>query len=189
MLRGAVVAALLGFALTPPASGTVSVVLGSPDLDAFYTVGETITLTVHVTANAGELDDSISGRVNFPTGILDWIEVPAQNPLPPSDVWLGFTFCSAVTPSYCTAFSQSAFAGGDPIAIDVADFLLSTLTFEALAPGHVDFTWRTTPSSQGLDFFGVTNAAGYSVTIVPEPSTALLLGAGVVGFAARRFKV
>jgi hypothetical protein len=34
-----------------------------------------------------------------------------------------------------------------------------------------------------LDWFGVTNAPGVSITVVPEPATALLLGAGLLALA------
>jgi len=44
-------------------------------------------------------------------------------------------------------------------------------------------TWQTTPSTQRLDFFGVTNAPGYSITIVPEPATTALLCVGLLRLA------
>jgi hypothetical protein len=57
---------------------------------------------------------------------------------------------------------------------------MATVTLEASMEGVIDFTWDR------LDFFGLDSAPGTSVQIVPEPSTALLLGLGLSGFALRR---
>jgi hypothetical protein len=58
------------------------------------------------------------------------------------------------------------------------------------APGTVvNFAWRTSPSAQRLDWFGLTNAPGVSITVAtPEPTTASLLGLGLLGLsvASRR---
>jgi len=187
--RCAVLAALIWLGLTSRADATVSVVLGSSDPDAFYLPGETITLTVRVTANGGEKDDAILGRINPPPSILG-LGVPVQTALPNPNTggtWLpGSIACSTVV---CTAFSQIAFdpnAGVVPVPVNVTDFLIATLTFDVLLsapPGVFTFSWRTTPSTQRLDFFGVTNAPGYSVTIIPEPATAVLLCVGLLGLA------
>ncbi|HXK26163.1 MAG TPA: hypothetical protein VMS55_26105 [Myxococcota bacterium] len=66
--RGAVVVALLWLGLTSSAAATVSLVLGSSDPDAIYFPGETITLTIRATANAGETDNAISGDITYPNG-------------------------------------------------------------------------------------------------------------------------
>ena len=64
--RCAVLAALIWLGLTSRAGATVSVALTSPDPDPYYLPGETITLTVRVTANGGEKDNAISGYIRYP---------------------------------------------------------------------------------------------------------------------------
>jgi len=66
---------------------------------------------------------------------------------------------------------------------------LATLTFSADSVGVVNFDWNTdVPSGYGLNFFGLTDnsgggAPGTSVTIVPEPTTAAMMGLGLLGLA------
>lgn len=52
------------------------------------------------------------------------------------------------------------------------------------APGVAGFSWLTDAGYE-LHFFGLTNAPGTSVTIVPEPGTAALLALGLAGLAWR----
>jgi hypothetical protein len=60
---------------------------------------------------------------------------------------------------------------------------LSTVTLIANAAGIVNVNWDTTTTGFTLDFFGLTNAAGtsFTITAVPEPTTAALLGLGLLG--------
>ena len=53
------------------------------------------------------------------------------------------------------------------------------------------FSWRTNPASQGLDWFGLTNAPGITVAVgarlpVPERATATIPAAGVFELALAR---
>ena len=86
------------------------------------------------------------------------------------------------------SFNQSP--GATPFAVD--QLLVSVMTFHADAPGVAHFNWEENPtSSESLNFFGLTNAPGGTVTIlgaVPEPTTASLLALGIVGLtlAGRR---
>jgi hypothetical protein len=177
--------------LSTPASAALSVALGSSDPDAFYLPGETITLTAHVTSTGGETDWTVFGAVNFDSAQVD-PGTRTQVSLPPGDWTLGAQICSGTTSSFCVVFNSIRVidVAAAPVAIDVADFPIATATFVVEAdelPGTViQFDWRTSPSTQRLDFFGLTNASGYSVTVVPEPATAALIGVGLLGLAATR---
>jgi hypothetical protein len=157
--------------------------------------GAVITLQAIVTSDGGELDNTIFGAVNDPVGQAT-IAVGVPNNVSLSTVGLalpGWSAGSALcTTAFCTAFSQINSIG--PTAAGVTNLVIGTLvaTLNAgLANGTVvTFNWRTTPSTQRLDWYGITNAPGASVTIgvIPEPTTAALIGFGLFGlaFAGRR---
>jgi len=141
-----------------------------------------ITLRIYATADAGETDNTIFGAINFPDALVNTnVAGNSQTPLFSSQ---GALTC---TTAFCVAFSQVNPAG--PIALNLTDTLIATTTFH-VDPGNppgtvINFRWRTTPSTQRLDWFGITNAPGHSVTVaaIPEPTTAALLGAGLLGIA------
>jgi hypothetical protein len=85
---------------------------------------------------------------------------------------------------------------------NVTNFELSVITFAVTGGGYdpIFFQWQSTPTTQGLDFFGVTSAPGICLQAlligepsgpvcppaVPEPHTAALLGLGLVALASVR---
>jgi hypothetical protein len=92
------------------------------------------------------------------------------------------------TTTRCYAFTQINAIG--PTAINVTNFLLATNTFtiepDELPGSVITFNWMSTPTTMRLDFFGLTNAPGVSITVIPEPTTAALIGLGLCGLVAAR---
>jgi PEP-CTERM motif-containing protein len=179
----AAVMAVVAYAVS--ASAAVSISLSA----ASNTVlpGGVITLTTLGTSNAGETDDTIFGAINYSNTFLTGNAV--TNTQAAIFNTPGALTC---TTAFCVAFSQVNSTG--PIAIGATNLLVATTTFNvsAGAPAGtvLSFTWRTTPSTQRLDWFGLTNAAGTTVTVaaIPEPGTMAMVGLGLMGlaFAGRR---
>lgn len=105
---------------------------------------------------------------------------------------LGYTIVPNT--SYTISLTVLRNAGGD---LDITtDFAGATRTSNIAAPGSFDFGMLAMGSSSGA--FGSSNSAGVAdngiditnftvdATLAPEPSSALLLGFGALGFLARR---
>jgi hypothetical protein len=95
-----------------------------------------------------------------------------------------------IDPGECWIINHIAFP--NPIGMNPVEQTLATLTATAGAPGFYTINWSGEPG-QELYFFGVTSGPGASLVIanttfqvIPEPSTALLLGLGLIALASRR---
>jgi len=167
-----------------PADATTSLSLvASGD----FTPGSVITIETRVTADAGETDNTVFGRLLYPgslvDGPLEGLGSQHQNSLPGAGWILGSLSC---TTTYCLAFNQLNSIG--PTAINVTDFLLATNTFtielDALPGSVLNFNFTSTPMTSRLDFFGISSIPGTSVTVVPEPAAAALFVLGLCGLVA-----
>ena len=169
-----VVAALVVFAMGASAA-SLTVVSNKTT----YNIGETITLTVSG-SDAGASAYSIFGRLEY-NGALVGAGTQSQINM---GGWVKGSLNAAVGSS--VAFDQVAGLVGLVASnlSDVSNTPFSTVTLIANAAGLVNVTWNTDlPSGFALTFFGITNSAGTSFTIVPEPSTVALIGLGLIGLA------
>jgi hypothetical protein len=146
-----------------------------------YLVGETITLSVFGDAEGAQAS-SIFGRLLFASGLATFVD-SSQEPLTSFSGVLTWTTGNLTGGAgFADAFLQVISVNPHP----VDGPLTAIVTLSASAPGSLDYAWQTSGQEQ-LDFFGLTTAPGGSVTIVPEPASALLvaLGLGVIS-AVRR---
>jgi hypothetical protein len=188
MLFGAMAAGLLAV-FGGAAEATVDLTLTA---SGDFTPGSVITLETRVTADAGETDNAVFGSLLYPASqvdsALDGAGSMSQNVLPGGGWIAGALSC---TSARCVAFSQlnSMFPPPPP---NVSDFLIAITTFtielDELPGSVITFNWMLTPTTKELDFFGVVDTPGFSpslsITVVPEPTTAALLGLGLCGLVA-----
>ena len=147
-----------------------------------YLVGETITLSVLGDAE-GTSDNGIFGRLLFDGGLASYVDsvqivlTSATGGLP----WFAGALFGG--DGFAEAFNQASF--GTPRVPDGP--LMATVTLLATAEGTLSYEWQTEGSGElRFDFFGLTNAPGGSVTIIPEPATGLLLALGLLGLGVGR---
>lgn len=149
-----------------------------------YNVGDLITLTVSGNAQGGT-SDAVFGRLNFsnPTVAAISTGVPVQNTLTSlggAIPWLG-PAALACNANSCTMMDQVQ--GLTSFTPDNA--LVSSVSFLATTPGTTNVAWELAAVGFELNFFGLSNAPGTTITVnvVPEPTTAALLGLGLFGLA------
>lgn len=166
------------------ASAATSISIGTDA--STYLAGGTITLTVTATSNGGETDNTVFGAILYENSKVT-IATQSQTPMPPGDWTQGALTC---TTARCVAFSQVRSAGVTAVGLTNATVATQTWTIGGAVPINttIKFSWQTTPTTQRLDWFGITSTSqsapgGVTVTVVPEPTTAALLGLGLFGLA------
>jgi hypothetical protein len=169
MMRIAIV--LVVFVPIPSATRALTLTI-MPDKQT-YQVAEQIVLNIFGDAE-GAQTDIVLGRILFDAGLADYVG-SHQEALTSfgGAPWILEALVGGA--GFGDAFAQ--FISVNPFPVDGP--LMARVTLLATAPGTLAFSWATS-GPRPLDFFGLTNAPGGSVTIVPEPSTGALLVFGLV---------
>ena len=173
------------FASTANAATSISLVASGT-----FTPGSNITLKTFATSNGGETATGVLGNLNYSTAVLTGnAGLNSQVNLGTiGDMLPGWSSNGLIcTTVFCTAFNQTKALPAGTAGITNQQIATTVFTINSsVAPGTViTLNWRTTPASQGLTWFGLTQSPGVSVTVVPipEPTTAALLGLGILGLA------
>jgi len=171
-----VVAALVAFASAASAA-TLSVVSNK----LTYNIGETITLTVTGNTAPGGKAASILGRLEYSAALTTTTTASQSQLTRAGGALFALTGVLTLGDGFATVMNQIIDGGGTPRTVD--NLQISTAQLLADAAGTVNVEWDA--DIQGLDFFGLTNATNpgtvASFTIIPEPTTAALLGLGLLG--------
>ena len=150
--------------------------------------GATITLEFRVTvAPADGTDTSLFGALVYPTSNIGPVAPGSQTAVTGTAFAPGTLTCNTLR---CLVFSQTSGLAG-PQSANVSNFLIASqnYTISAGAPigAVLSWFWQSTPSTAQVDFFNFNNASApvpaLRITVVPEPTTAAMLGLGVLGLA------
>jgi hypothetical protein len=169
-MRALLLAISAAVALATAASAATLTI--TPDRST-YAVGDTITLSVFGDSE-GAADSTIYGRILFDGSLATYV----------SSSQVGLTSFGGALP-WVTAL----LSGGDGFAeafnqvstpIAPADGpLFATAVLQATEPGLLRYDWQV-GGAFPVDFFGLTDAPGGSVVIVPEPATRTLVAMGLL---------
>jgi hypothetical protein len=171
-----VVAALVAFA-TAASAATISVVSNK----LTYNPGEQVILTVTGNSQGGK-DDAVFGRLEYSAALTTSLTSSQSQLTRGGGSIFALTGSLAQGEGFADVINQIIDSGGTPRTVD--NLQISTATLLADAAGTVAVTWSTGLGFE-LDFFGLTSGTNpgpqATFTIIPEPTTAALLGLGLLG--------
>jgi hypothetical protein len=153
----------------------------TPDQDV-YQVGDTITLDIVGDAQ-GAADAEVSGRLLFDAALAEYVS-SSQVALESSGGFWNAPPSLSGGEGFAHAFNQFTSPFGFEFVPE--NLLLSTVVLRATDVGVLDYEWATDDGNDPFRFFGLTDAPGGSVTIVPEPASCVLLGLGLAAIAVGR---
>ena len=159
------------------ATATSAVTLTVTPERSVYSVGEEITLSVFGDPQ-GASGFSAFGRLQYDPSLARFVGA-SQSPL--TSFAVPWTLCVLENgPGFVDAFCQ--IRGVSPQPVDNA--LASTLVLQATNTGMLTLAWLEDMSPFSLEFFGIADPQGATLTIVPQPSTGALLSLGLAITAA-----
>jgi hypothetical protein len=168
-------AALLLAAATSQAA-TLTVTPGQ----SVYQVGDLITLNVVGDAEGAD-STGIGGRLLFDAGLATYVTSNQVQLQSDNGTWDDVPVFGGE--GFAGAFNQRTVPFG--FSLVPTNQLIATVVLEATGVGVLNVDWETEGGLR-LNFFGLSDAPGTSVTIVPEPSTSGLLGLGLAAVAVGR---
>lgn len=168
-----IVAAVLGFAT---AAGAATLSVASDKLT--YSIGETISLTV-TGDSAGGKDFSIFGQLIYEAALTETVTSSQTQHTRGGGTFFATTGVLNQGDGFADVFNQIIDITS-PRSVDQLQIATATLVAQLAGVVNVDFR-DDTGSGFELDFFGLSSAPGTTFTIIPEPTTAALLGLGLMG--------
>ncbi|MCP4252309.1 MAG: PEP-CTERM sorting domain-containing protein [Candidatus Scalindua sp.] len=167
-------------------------------------VGDTVLVDLSISDLLPDGVAAIHADLWFDTSVLSFQSATAGDFFDnnPTSVWVdfgtfGLTAGDPIDTSRINVTSAPDILGFDFIEFNFVDStvdgVLATLEFEAIGVGSADFTLNDVSAFDGdflnpSDILADTTAGNVNVSAVPEPSTIILMGIGVLGFFAFGWK-
>jgi hypothetical protein len=161
--------------------------------DGTATLGDSLTLSI--VANEIPAGSGGAGLFGFGFDLSFDDSILSATPAAAGPLWDGAGFSDASSTASSVGLSANRFFFNSGPSGD--DILLATIEFTALVTGFspLDLTWYTGGAGDNMlfDFTTLDTSPNFFadgsltvISIVPEPSTSILIGLGLAGLGARR---